>query len=293
MEAEQLGIAYSVLDLRDKARRTFQDGIVRFAYAPALWESLAGMLLEAGNWQELQAFALQMRGDRSLQDTLAAYSYYLEGRAQLGQIRPNDAAASFKAALAGEYRNLNVALAVANNLATLGYAAMVKDFLARLEKKGAADIAYWQGVYKTAYELKDEDLLLRSASRAHELDPQNVMALNNYAATLLTLRQKPDEAVKITRQLLVQLPGSVAMAYNHGLALLLNQRTQEAEAVLKSVQPDQLKPQENNDYRLAWFELYLQKKQWDLARKSAASVETNNLFASQRNWFEQALKDIP
>jgi predicted negative regulator of RcsB-dependent stress response len=73
----------------------------------------------------------------------------------------------------------------------------------------------------------------------------------------------------------------------------LNQRTQEAEAMLKAMKPGQLKPQEINDYHLAWFEVYLQKKQYDLARNTVDRIETKDFFPAQRSWYENALKSLP
>jgi tetratricopeptide (TPR) repeat protein len=277
------------LDLKDKARRAIEDGIERLAYAPALWELHAEMMIEARQWHELQMLAMKMRDDRLLSETLSGYSHYLEGRAQLGQSRPNDALESFKTALSRDYPSIEHALDVAGKLTSLGYASLVREFLVRQEPRGKTSVDYWQAVYKSAFALRDENLLLKSASCAYELNPHNVIAMNNYAAALLSLRRQPDEAIKITRQLAVDFPNSVAMAYNHALALLLNMRTDEAESLLKSIAPEQVGFQDFPEYRLAWLELQFQKKQWEGARKTAAQVQTNSLFTPQRLWFEHAL----
>ena len=278
IEAQELSIAYSNLDQPEKARQTLNDSMDQFIYAPALWESMAEMMVRGRQWLELQALALRMRDERAVRDVLSGYSHYLEGRAQLGQNRPNEAMDNFKIAVASKYDNLQLALQVADNLIKLGYAGLLKDFLPKLEPKLDKEPVYWQIVFNASFELKDDKLLLRAATRSFEMNPQNAMVMNNYAAALLVLRQKPDEAVKITKRLLTDFPGATPVLINHCFALLLNQRTQEAETAMKTIRQAMLKPQEVNDYHLAWFEIYVQNKQWESARKSAKNIDTKGFF---------------
>jgi hypothetical protein len=292
MAANQLSLEYSSLGLSEKARKILEASLERFTSAPALWMTLGDILIESRQWPELHALALRIRDEKAVWKSLDSYSYFLEGRAKLGQSRPNDAVACFKLATAKYCGNLDLTLRVVNNLNKLGYSALARDFLARIEKEVGGELSYWHASFNTAIELKDDGLLLRSATRAYEMSPQDAKTMSNYAASLLILRQRPDEAVRITKQLSLARPGSNILALNHCFALLLNQRAQEAETVLKSIHSEQLNPDQANEYRLAWFDFYLQTQQRDLARKISESIDAKDFFVIKRIWYLQALMTL-
>ena len=116
---------------------------------------------------------------------------------------------------------------------------------------------------------------------------------NNYAATLLVNRDRPEEAVSLTLQILTRFPDSTAAKINHALALLLNQRSDEAEAVLKSIVPEKLSGQEANSYQLGLFEVCFNQRQYDQAWEASDRIAAKHLFPNQLKWLEEMRQHLP
>ena len=170
----------------------------------------------------------------------------------------------------------------------LGYPAVAKKLLLKLRQPLEKNPDYWKGILSVAEKLKDADLRLAAYAAAYKQQPKHLIAKNNYAAALVTLRQQPAEAIKLTMDLMVQLPKSVVVKINHSQALLLNQRTHDAEAVLKIINPNRLTPEEATSYYMAWFELYLNLQQFDQARQAASRIERRFLYSCDIQWLDQA-----
>ena len=90
------------------------------------------------------------------------------------------------------------------------------------------------------------------------LDSNNVVSLNNYAAALLVRRERPEEAIRYTLQLISSNGTNPGFVLNHGLALLQNGRSEEAESHFRALAIDNLRPELVTSLGLAWFELYHQ-----------------------------------
>ena len=82
-------------------------------------------------------------------------------------------------------------------------------------------------------------------------------------------------------------------AINHGQALLLNGRIQEAVELLQKIDPAQLNPSEANSFHLALFETYLNQREFEKAQEMAARVNRQYLFPTEMKWFEEARQRIP
>jgi len=95
----------------------------------------------------------------------------------------------------------------------------------------------------------------KAVAAGYRLQPGNVACANNYAATLLVNRDRSEEAVSLTLQTLGRFPDSNAAKINHALALLLNRRIAEAQAILNTVGLEKLSAQEANSFYLGRFEV--------------------------------------
>jgi len=213
--------------MRDEARRLLRERVQQFGHSPELCLLQANLLLEEKNWEELRELALQFRQQPAIGELLVSYSYYLEGRAELGLERRALADAAFQRLTQRPFGDRALGLATATSLLQLGYPALARDILLPLEAGLAGRPEYWQALFTAAYQLKRPDWMRAAAARAYALQPDNVATANNYAAALLTTREHAEEAIKLTLQVVGRFPHSIAARINHGLALLLNRRNRQ------------------------------------------------------------------
>jgi len=293
VETVRLAETYVVLDLRDEARQFLQQRVQQSGDSAEVWMLQANLLVEDRKWEELRELALQLRQHPAVPDTLVGYSHYLQGRAELGLDRPDVAETSFKKAAQRPFEDRALGLTAASSLLKLGYPAIARDILLPLEPGLAASPEYWQTLFASAYELKLPDLMSTAAARAYQLQPGNAVAANNYAATLLMNREHAEEAVRLTLQLASRFPNSTAARINHGLALLLNRRTGEAETLFRAVSPAKLSAREAASLQLGLFEVYFNKQQYDKARETSDRIDVKHLFPNQTKWLEETLRRMP
>jgi hypothetical protein len=298
-ETIQLAEVSAQLGLREQALQVLQRYAPPFGYAEGIWVFYSQLLMEDQKWDAVADLALQIRQETQVRDTLAGYSYCLEGRAALAQQRRHRAETAFNKATEFPFENIPLGLWTASQLRQWGFPNHARDLLAKLPEAAELDPEYWATALAAAYETKQVDPMLQAAAKAYYLKPDDWMTMNNYAAALLVARQQPQEAIKLTMQLLTSLPASappkIAMAFkiNHSLALLLNQRAAEAEAILKTIPENSLMPMEANAYYLAWFELSCHRQQWEQARQMSQRLDPNFLFPNQRLWLDKMRKQMP
>jgi predicted Zn-dependent protease len=144
-----------------------------------------------------------------------------------------------------------------------------------------------------AHQLRRPESLLTAATRAYELEPGSVVCANNYAAALLVNRRQPDEAIKLTLQIMDWFPNSNGAKINHALALLLNRRVGEAAALLGAIHREKLNAIERTSLNLGWFEASLAQQQYDKAREASDGIDVNMLYPNQRKWLEEARRQLP
>ena len=282
----------SELDLREQASQLLQKEIGKFEYATGAWVVYGDLLMRDQRWDALGGLAVQIRQVSRVGDVLAAYSYYLEGRAELALHRTPLALTAFRKIPQHNFGNPNLALLVAKNLRRLGYGDIAKDLLAKLDREFGTNVDYWKQVFEVAIELKDQDLFYTAAQTLHKLRPDDWIGRNNYASALITLRRDPTEAIKLTMQLMAQRPNAAVAKINHSLALLQMQRAAEAQAVLDSLDPIRLSPVESTALHQARFELYFSRRDFKRALESSAQIDRQLLFPCERQWLDDALAQI-
>ncbi|MEK7686545.1 MAG: hypothetical protein AAB466_14105 [Verrucomicrobiota bacterium] len=292
-ETVRLAEIYVSLGLPDYAKQVLRRFASRFGHSPEVWMTYANIVIEARSWAELRAVATEIRRQDGVRDTLAGYSYYLEGRAELGEGRAPTAEIAFRKAGQHTYQIRSLGLIIAEDLTKLGYAAIARDILVPLEAHFKDSLEYWGAAFTTALELKDAPWVLKASTRTYELKPLDITYLNRYAAALLLNRTRPEEAVKLTLQLVSAYPNSLASVINHSMALLLNQRTREARTLLANINANRLTPAESASYYLALFEVFYNLHEYDQAWRMSDRIERQHLFPIQVKWLESLHKQMP
>jgi mannose-6-phosphate isomerase len=293
VEVVQLAEMDAALGLNEQALQLLERYAPQFSFSDQLWTLYANLLIQEKQWDELRAIASQIRHVETVRDQLEAFSFYLQARADFAQRRRELAESALEQAARRPFPNPALGMAVAAGSLKLGYPDTAKTILLKLETGQSTNLTYWQAAFDAALELKDGEWLLKSARHLYQAQPASPTQLNRYAAALLVNRQQTDEAVQLTRQLLTAYPRSVAAVINHSIALLLNQRTAEAQALLATVNAMALEGEEAHAYYLAQFELCLQQQELEAARQALAGVDKARLFPAQQRWLEQAQARLP
>lgn len=293
IETVRLADAYFNLGLLDASRELLKKTAGSFAHAPEVWLAYAAVLEHMQDWAAMRAIALQIRGEPASRDTLWGYAYYLEGRAELAEKRLSSAERAFDKAVESSYEIPPLGFAVARELTKLRYANVAMQLFKALENNFQNDLVFWETFFDAAFASQNAAEVLRASERCYKLQPRDVNIHNRYAAALLVNRSKPEEVIKLTIQLVANFPNSLAAKINHAFALLLNQRTSEALALLQTFKPEALSPAERSDYHLALFEAYHNLARWDEAQNAAAKIAKQTLFAPQRKWLEEKMSQIP
>jgi predicted Zn-dependent protease len=197
------------------------------------------------------------------------------------------AEAAFQKALRSNYGSGLLGLATASGLVQSGYSTLALQLLLPWRQEQAKNPEFWKLLCRAAYETKQADWLLAASEAAYRLVPDDPNAMNNYAAALLISRQRPEEAIRLTVQLLAWNPHSLTAKVNHSLAMVRNGRAAEAAALLQTVTADHLTGAEANSLSLAHFEINRALGQWNRARQAEARLEERYLFPHQANGWRQ------
>ena len=293
--ADAVGMArvFSLLELDEDAAQFLGNHLTEFGYSPQMWVQLAQQHIRLKNWTDLRALALRLRNTPDLRGQLEGYSQFLAGLADLRLQRPDAADKAFSKAVEGQFSDPLIAFNVANEIIRLGYPSYGKRLLQTLESKFGDKAEFWFHLTGAAYEARDMAVLSTAAQKAWELEPKKIGHINNYAAVLLVTRQKPEQAIQLSMQLLAAEPENNDRKVNHVLALLQNQRLDEAEKLLKSLNPAALNLNESAIANYGWFELHIRRGEKELARRRYPTVERSQLLAPQLDWMDAEFKKLP
>lgn len=282
--------AQAALDLRPEAKELIRRHLKQFADSEIVWYTYANLLLQDKEWEALMALALEVRQSSAVKNALEAYTFYLEGCAELGQERRAPAEQAFAKLVATA--SPAQSLFLSSELIRLGFPELASDLLVKVESSFQQNPNYWSLLFSSQFEARRTDRLLTAAAAFYQLRPDNLAAMNNYAAALLLMREQPEEAIKLTFQIMKRIPNEIGPHINHCLALLLNGRTAEAEKLLLKVRPENLRSVESSSYHLAWFEVCFNQQRWKEALEHAQDLPLLSLFPIQRNWLEEKQRFI-
>lgn len=291
-ECAKVADVYAALGRASDAADYIGRYVDSFVHRGDLWIRRADLLVSAGKWESLREVAVQMRQIDGMRESLAGYAWFLEGLSELKRNRRENADIAFTNMLVTPLTDPLLGYRTATAMTQLGRPEMSQQLLDRLESNFKDRAEYWYQVEMAAYAVGDIERMMAAAERAFALSPDNAIIVNNYAAALIMMRQRPAEAVKLTVKKLALDPNDVGANLNHCLALLQNKRVSEARAVLVRFDPAKLQGVYRTVYYLADFEAnYLEGKR-SASLEAAQQVEARFLKPPQARWFEETRRKV-
>lgn len=289
LEAVQFGLALSELGDSSTAREMLERYGPRLGDGPAtfclpLWALLGDLYIKEKAWPRLAAMGADIRSLPYGNITMSGFGWFVEGRAlvELGD-RPG-AGEMFDAAIREGLPRPELGLEVGTILLEVGFPERAQRLLRPLEGPLAARVDYWQALFEAAYALRqDEALLLKAARNALDLDPGNVIWRLNYAVALMTNRQRPEEAVRLTLDFAAGNRLFTPALLNHAHALAMVGRGAEATRVMSRLPPP-TDPDLVASYALVELEISLARRDDEAAREALQRVDESLLFPSQVQW---------
>jgi len=296
-DAYQLAKLYYSLDLSDEANQMLRvigknvgwllDSIVLRAEI-LIGKSRRGDEVE-GFLDQLRSMALDLRMQPESEKSLGGYSYFLEGYVDWVRGSRGTAETAFKKLTEMGIPEAKLALQAVEHLLRIGAAQYAQSLLLPHKKELWDNPSYHLAILRCAYQLRDDTYMMESAKRLLELHPRNPIAMNNYAAALLTLRKNPQEAIGYTLQLIHLMPNNALILVNHAMALLLNDRAKEAAAILDKVTPSRFQAIEAAQYYLTAFETEWKLGRFRRARYYLKKLDKSLIYPSQVKWLNSAL----
>jgi tetratricopeptide (TPR) repeat protein len=283
-EAEIMLAAWNRLGIHDLAVDFARQQMPSFPGAAQLWILIGRMLASAQRWDDLRAVAVEMRNNPRVARLLGGYTSYLEGVAEHGMDHRARAEDLFRQLLADPPTETRLTYECGTALQTLGYNEIAQGLLKRLESALGGKQEFWQHMAQVAHTTRDAEQLLVACEKAFLLSSNNPVAANNYAAALLTARQKPAEAVRLTLDVVTRSPNSRIASINHALALAQNGRFTESRAALDGINPDALNPMERTYWHMGQLECAIGQSDVDRGRHHIDQIQQQFLFPSQTDW---------
>ena len=291
-EAEQLLAAWMRLGLYNEGADFISKQLPAFSQGPVIWVR-AGQLLTTGKrWDDLRALALALRANFRLKAQLGNYSMFLEGVANHGLGRPQEAEEEFNEFAKELPKDPSITFQTAVLLTRLGYPGPAAVVLHQLEKVAGNDLTFWRQLQLTAFEGRQAEQLLMASEKIYQLQPDDESA-TNFAAALLMMRERPSEAVQLTLQVYTHSPQSRLARVNHALALVQNGRLEEGEQLLKTVSPQDLTDSARSVLQFVWFQCHRQAGRIAAAKAAAELIDVRHLFPPQVQWLQQARAELP
>lgn len=257
-----------------------------------LW-MLHGKILEAmGQWDELASLGMSLRSMPGVGGAMDELSYSMEALAKSKQLRPDMAQLAAKRASEAQPGDTAAVLQASAWMLDAGMARASINILKKAEQSLKGSVLYWGRRMMAAGQAPDADDMLQSSEQAMALAPGNRAVANNYAATLVLTGRKPAEAVKLTFENLTQFPGSPDFQINHAIALLMNDRVEEARKVLLEVQADRLTAVQRANFHLAWLDVSVRARKWSEARERSILIDRAQLMPLQLTKLDVLQKQV-
>lgn len=292
-EVVDMAQVYLDLGLRSEAAAFLKANAERYGdstapWSPAIWVLTGNLLADLRRWDEVRWTAARIRALDHAYAELAGFAHYLEGRAHQAQGYEALARAAFEKAASRSFPFPETGLAAAVTLIRLRYYDLAQTLLEAIEPGLGTDPRYWQALFEAVHaQRQDPVLLFKAAMHAHQLAPEEAACRHNYAAALLVNRWNPVLAVSLTRAILDELPHSTAARLNHGLALVLNRRYDDAEELLRPVNPATLSAPERTTFHLAALEINAHHGRLVEARQALEGLDARELYPNQRQWLAE------
>lgn len=239
-EIVRVATSFIGLGLTNHVAKFLEHFVPQLGATPECWTILGDVLLSQRRWSDLRGLAVEIRRNPLASGSLAGFSHFLDGAAAMGEHAEIDAMESFAKVARNPIQDDNVAYNIAQALIFYRAYVPARAVLLSRTHRFAGSLEFWQTLVRVAYELRDSELLLRSARAARDLAPNRMDTLTDLAAALLVERVNPEEALSLTRRLVQTKSQSVSARMNYALALLQNRQAPAARAILLTFEPDRL-----------------------------------------------------
>jgi len=170
--------------------------------------------------------------------------------------------------------------------------AEARDVLVNVEDRYRELMVYWELLFNVGNQLGSSRDLLAATENIFRLRPNDFAAQNNFAAMLLSLRIRPDQAIRLTFQAMNQEPGNPSGKINHAHALLLNERVDEAAELLQSINEKPLIKPVKHGFYLAWLEIEFLRGRMDEAAFYRDQVEVDFLLPGDRERYREIVQAL-
>ncbi len=282
---------FTLLGLYDEAeqlcRRYFSDP--PWVQAGALMRS--DLLMRMKRWDDLRLLAYQIRRYPDVMGALGGFSSFIEGMAEWSQGYTDNAERAFQKAVDEGFRDPRLAIQVARSLLNIKEAKYAEPVLLARRAQLDNEPSFLNLLVQCAYYLHKSDYLMDTVTKLYQLSPKEPRAMNNYAATLLLYRKRPEEAVRLTLQLMQAYPNSEVLL-NHATALSMNDRLDDADKLLLRLATAPLDTATAAQYHLMLFELRLKQGRIAEARSELRAIDTTQLFPVQVEWLEKTAPQL-
>ena len=124
------------------------------------------------------------------------------------------------------------------------------------------------------------------------MNPNNLKFLSNLAACLILNEQEPEKAVQYTLRVLNVHPRSAVARLNHALALLLNERVEDARRTLEPIEPRSLSQRDQTSYYLAQFKIAARVGDAETALEHYDLMDVDALYPSQADRVEKTRRAL-
>ena len=244
-------------------------------------------LMADRQWDKLGEWALSLRKERRRGKAIAGYSFFLEGVSEMEQGRAEAAKKAFQRIPAYSLEKGERGLFVASHLVRLRLYGVARDVLLGLRSKHGDKTVFWRLLFVAAKEIGSSRELLIASENLYRLRPHDAEARNDYAAALLSLRIRPEEAMLLTGRGIRQNPHDAAGKIHRARALLWNERTDEASSLLASIREKRLIGTLEHGFYLARLELEFQKERIREARRWSGKIRPKFLLPGDRRRFRE------
>ena len=119
---------------------------------------------------------------------------------------------------------------------------------------------YWARIVDLALTSSLGGMLLEATENLYRIDGSNVVYRNNLAAALLSERQNPEKALRLTLEII--------------------QEYEEIQGALKT------------PYHLAWLEIAFERQDMEAARRHAREIQEDVLMPGDKVWLERVLYEL-
>ena len=292
-DAELQITVWGRLGMASEAASFSQNQMPRLGYPSRLCVSLVPMLFNSRSWDEFRPLAVGIRQASGLSSIYGGYSYFLEGLAELGLSNRRGAEELFERYARDPSQDANLILSAAALLSRNGFGFSAAKLLKSVEPSRGGSAEFWKEMQAAAYSAKDANLLFSACERLYRLKPEDPVAANNYAASLLILREQAPEAVRITLEVMNALPTSFSAVVNHAVALCQVGRPADAGELIKDADPDQYNPDDRASLLFAKFQYFAGLGKFTEAKNIEHRLDRTMLFPPQIEWLNKTLAGFP